>query len=207
MFNSIVEKLSIELNNPLPGEIAQFKMAPEGRRNFKNAEKTIQAAVLILLYPINEDVYTVFMKRPEYEGIHGGQISFPGGKYELSDPDYEYTALRETSEELGVSAETIKIIGKLSQLHIPVSGFNVHPYIGFTSNTPNWKPDPLEVTRVIETPLNLLADPNCIKNEMWNLHNTNLNVPFFNIGNEKIWGATAMITAELIDVYNNSLKL
>ena len=201
MFNSIVEKLSIELTKPLPGEIAQFKMAPEGRRNFKNAEKTTQAAVLILLYPKNDEVYTVFMKRPEYEGIHAGQISFPGGKYELTDPDYEYTALRETSEELGVPERTIKIIGKLTQLHIPVSGFNVHPYIGFTSKMPNWKPDPIEVTKVIETPLSLLADPSCIMNEIWNLHNTNLNVPFYNIGNEKIWGATAMILSEFIDIY------
>ena len=206
MFNSIIEKLSVELTKPLPGEIAQYKMAPEGRRNFKNAANTTQAAVLVLLYPINDEVYTVFMKRPEYEGMHSGQISFPGGKYELTDPDYEYTALRETSEELGVPAETIKVLGKLSPLHIPVSGFNVHPFIAYTENRPGWKPDEKEVTRVIELPLSYLANPKCIRHEIGKLHNTELNVPFYFADNEKIWGATAMITAELIEIYRTSFQ-
>jgi 8-oxo-dGTP pyrophosphatase MutT (NUDIX family) len=206
MFNSIIEKLSIELSNPLPGETAQFRMAPEGRNNFKYAEKTSLAAVLILLFPKNNELFTVFMKRPDYPGVHSGQISFPGGKYELSDANLEHTALRESFEELGIQINSVKIIGKLSPLHIPVSSFIVHPFIGYIENKPVWRPDEKEVSRVIELPLSYLSNPNCIKHEVWDLHNLKLNVPFYYADNEKIWGATAMITSEFLEIYTSSLK-
>ncbi len=176
-------------------------MAPRGIRNFTlNENPPISAAVLILIFPANSEPFTVFMKRNEYPGIHSGQISLPGGKFEETDANLQQTALRETSEELGILSEKIKLIGKLSPLFIPISRINVHPFIGFVDVKPKWKPDFNEVTYLIETSIKDLSSPLAVKSEIWQLHGNNLEVPFYLLYNEKIWGATAMIIAEFLEV-------
>lgn len=140
------------------------------------------------------------MKRPEYEGSHSGQISLPGGKIEINDTSLAHTALRETNEELGISEENIQILGNLTSLKIQVSGFEVNPFVGFLKVKPLWKPDPNEVKYLIETPVNTLLDPSTTMVENRNLHNKNIDVPFFYIRNEKIWGATAMILSEFVEI-------
>ena len=193
--------MSSELIKPLPGESAQLKMAPRGIHNFPNAIKNPSpAAVLLLLFPDKDIPYTVFIKRSEYQGAHSGQISLPGGKIEKSDATLEETALRETSEELGFFTKDIKILGKLSPLFIPVSGFNVHPFLGVIQNKPRWNPDKTEVTYIIETSVQELSSPKIIKSEQWQLHGTLREVPFYLIQNEKLWGATAMIVSEFLEI-------
>jgi 8-oxo-dGTP pyrophosphatase MutT (NUDIX family) len=186
---------------PLPGEPSQLGMAPKGIRNFpldKNIPKP--AAVLMLFYPVDGEPYTVLMKRSEYPGAHSGQISLPGGRIEALDADLKQTALRETSEELGISPDKINVIGKLTPMYIPVSGFDVHPFLGFTFEKPDWKPDLSEVSYLIELSVNELTSPGVVKYEMWQLHGNELEVPFYLIHNEKIWGATAMIIAEFLQI-------
>jgi 8-oxo-dGTP pyrophosphatase MutT (NUDIX family) len=186
---------------PLPGERAQNKMVPKGIRNFpQNDNPPSSAAVLLLIFPVNSEPYTVFIKRTEYPGVHSGQISLPGGRIEATDVDLQHTALRETSEELGISSDNIKIIGKLSPLFIPVSRFEVNPYVGYTNYKPDWKPDFNEVTYAIETSIKELSSPQVVKSEIWHIHGNNLNVPFYHVKNEKIWGATAMIIAEFLEM-------
>jgi 8-oxo-dGTP pyrophosphatase MutT (NUDIX family) len=184
----------------LPGQQAQLKMAPKGIRNVQVGSGLIPASVLILIYPVNDEPWTVCIKRNEYPGAHSGQISLPGGKKEPGDLNLEHTALRETSEELGIQAESIRILGKLSTLTITFSGFEVHPFVGMIDHKPEWNPDKDEVTYLIETPVKTLSSAKTIKHEMWHLREEMIKVPFFNVKNEKIWGATAMILSEFIEV-------
>ena len=119
------ELLNEEILKGLPGTKIQWKMASSTRmmKRFPGSagNDTKTAAVLILLYPYNKSIYTVFMQRPDYKGIHGGQISFPGGKTELSDKNIIQTAIREAHEETGVDPAKISYIGTLTPLFIAVS--------------------------------------------------------------------------------------
>jgi 8-oxo-dGTP pyrophosphatase MutT (NUDIX family) len=204
-FDRYIESIKDVFLKPLPGSHAQLLMAPSGRQNYKIPVKPDKAAVLLLLYPVNNEPYTVFIKRPEYPGPHSNQISFPGGKFEISDDYLQATAIRETIEELGNSLENIKIIGKLTPLQIPVSGFEVHPFVGTINYFPEWNPDQAEVSYVLETKVEELYNKATIKTENWNISGSERMVPFFNIKNEKIWGATAMILSEFI-VFTGSSK-
>jgi 8-oxo-dGTP pyrophosphatase MutT (NUDIX family) len=200
MFVDFIERLKTALQNPLPGEKAQFIMAPQGRINLPHSDKSVSAAVLILLYPVNEEPWIVFIKRPEYNGFHSGQISFPGGKVEKTDIGLENTALRETFEELGVPVKNVQLIGKLSPLHIPISSFDVQPFVGFTMKKPDWKPDNAEVTYPVESPLKEFLNPDKVLKEIWTLRNVQTEVPFYSIKGEKIWGATAMMMSEFLNL-------
>jgi 8-oxo-dGTP pyrophosphatase MutT (NUDIX family) len=144
-------------------------------------------------------VNLVFIKRNEYEGPHSGQVSFPGGAYEPGDSSILGTALRETREELGMS-EKIEIIGTLTQLHIPVSNFLVYPVVGWTHSRPAFEPDPTEVQYLIESPVGTLLDPSSRDSETIFRHGKEIVTPFYKTGNEKIWGATAMILSEFLQL-------
>jgi 8-oxo-dGTP pyrophosphatase MutT (NUDIX family) len=201
-FDCYIENLRKALQNPLPGIDAQFKMAPAGKPDFIIHGIPVKAAVLLLVYPVENKPYIVFMKRPEYDGIHSGQISFPGGKYEKIDNNLSNTAIRETIEELGDKLENVEIIGNLTPLIIPVSKYEVHPFIGIINYQPKWNTDPNEVSYLIEVSVDDLFRPESKKIETWNIQNINRDVPFYKVGNEKIWGATAMILSEFETFFN-----
>lgn len=205
MESNLKAKLSASLKETLPGEAAHLLMASTARDRIKHSGLKQFAAVIILLYPQNNETYTTFIKRPEYEGVHGGQIAFPGGKLEIHDLNLEHTAIRECREELGIR-EDMEILGSLSPLFIPVSGFEVHPYVAFTSKKPTWHPDPDEVEKVIELSINHLLNPTNKITEKWNLNGFIADVPIYRINDQyKIWGATAMITSEFLEVYKKAV--
>jgi 8-oxo-dGTP pyrophosphatase MutT (NUDIX family) len=158
------------------------------------------AAVMILLFIRDGSWHTVLMKRPEYAGAHSNQISLPGGKYEDSDADLEETALREIREEIGVDDSRIRILGKLSRLHIPVSGIEVLPVVGYYPESPDFQPDPSEVAHLIEVPLTDLLHPRNTREKFRTLMCKLVRVPYFQIGAEHVWGATAMILSEFLEV-------
>ena len=141
-FNSYIHQLSLALSQALPGREAQFLMEPLTRRvemeKQKNRKNAKLSAVLILLYPKDDKIYTAMIKRPVYNGVHSGQIAFPGGKKEDDDLNLSETALRETEEEIGVLRNSVEVIGQLSQLYIPPSNFNVQPVIAYTNNIPDF---------------------------------------------------------------------
>ena len=197
--DGFIDKLRLCLNKELPGPQSQSRMAPsirlENRHGFYR-----NAAVMILLYRKEESWQLVLMKRPEYAGAHSNQISLPGGIHEKSDPDMRATALRETREELGIDDSRIRLLGSLSKLHIPVSGIEVYPFVGVYSGSPVFDPDPSEVAYLIEVPLpDLLSGENAME-EIRTIHCKVVKVPYFSAGEEKIWGATAMILSEFLDV-------
>jgi len=195
-----VDQIKKQLQAPLPGKSIQMMMAPEARENWPEAKDPIQSAILILLYPKSDQLHTVFIKRPEYPGIHSGQISFPGGRYETIDKTMMDTAIREAAEEIGVPANEITIWGQLTQLYIPVSNYIVYPYVGYLPYHPSWIIDPVEVSFIIEASLEALSNPSIRKNEQWSFHNISRNVPFFAVQGHKIWGATAMILNEFLAI-------
>ena len=111
-----------------------------------------------------------------------------------------FTALRETEEEIGVDSSGIRILGRLSNLEIPVSGFDVIPYVGFYPGKINFRPDPTEVSYIIEVPLKDLTDPEIRKNEIRTIRCKFVKVPYFDIKDEKVWGATAMMLSEFLEL-------
>jgi 8-oxo-dGTP pyrophosphatase MutT (NUDIX family) len=183
----------------LPGEKAHLRMAPTFRGHFQHSSEPTQAAVLALLYPSGDKDTLVFIKRNEYDGPHSAQVSFPGGAWEEGDGSLENTALREAREELGIT-EKIDILGTLTPLHIPVSNFMVHPFLGWMERRPEFDPDPSEVQYVIEVGLRELLDPANCQREIIFHHNRQIEAPYYLAGKEKIWGATAMMLSEVLQL-------
>jgi 8-oxo-dGTP pyrophosphatase MutT (NUDIX family) len=187
------------LNQELPGAQAQQRMSPTFRGHIGSPGEPAEAAVLALIYPSGGKLHLVFIKRNEYDGPHSAQISFPGGAREAGDRSLEETAIRETREEVGISS-TIEVLGRLTPLHIPVSNFMVYPYVGWMKEAPVFHPDPTEVQYVIEVPLESLLDPANRDSERLFRHGISMEAPFYRTGKEKIWGATAMILSELLEL-------
>lgn len=200
MFSDFFELLKKELKKDLPGEKAQIKMAPIVRSHFKSKAKPRKAGVLILLYQKNEELYVVFIQRTDYNGPHSGQISFPGGKIEKEDKNIIETALRESNEEIGIDPNYVDIYGQLTPLHIPVSNFTVYPLIGIYKTTPEFIIDPNEVKYVIEVKLKDLLNPqNCTTKE-FRYGDLSFVAPIYSPDNLTIWGATAMILSEFLEI-------
>lgn len=186
----------------LPGTDVQWQMASSDRfvKNFPRipGEDARVAAVLVLFYPENGTVYTVLMQRPDYNGVHSGQISFPGGKKEPGDNDVIQTALREAHEETGIDPSKVIILGMLTPLYIPVSNMIVTPVTGWISEKPlsNYKSD--EVVFLIEADLKTLLDPSIIKSKPFEIRGELVDIKYFDYRGNTIWGATAMILHELL---------
>jgi 8-oxo-dGTP pyrophosphatase MutT (NUDIX family) len=195
-----LKRLKEELLNPLPGVEAQRRLSPPSRLIIQSDEPARKSAVLIMLYPMDGKLHTVFIKRQDYNGIHSGQVSLPGGMYKDSDNEFENTALRETWEETGVPSDKITLIGKLTSLHIPISGITVFPFVGVCKTRPEFKPDPFEVKYLIETSIEELQNPQNQKLKLMTIGDKEIEIPYFDIHNEHIWGATAMILAEFLEV-------
>lgn len=165
-----------------------------------------KAAVLLLLYPGVSDgeQQLVLIKRIDQNRAdhHRGQISLPGGRYEPLDEDLSFTALREANEEVGVHQHNVELIGSLTNLYVPVSNYLIHPYLGVTTEKPIFKAQPSEVSEIIETPLHLLQDPAVRKiGEILTPSQYVLkDVPYFDIFGHVVWGATAMILNEFLNL-------
>ncbi len=201
MFVKFIEQLKTRLLKPLPGEAVQFLMAPPARMHMKgiNPDKynPQKSAVLILLFPENDKLFTVLIERPIYEGVHSGQAAFPGGKFDKSDIDLKQTALRETYEEVGVPADKIEIIGKLTDLYINPSNFLVSPFIGFINKRPHFILNAYEVQKIITVDIFTLNDGS-IKSEKTITHSSGYKIktPCYEIDGLTVWGATAMMISE-----------
>jgi 8-oxo-dGTP pyrophosphatase MutT (NUDIX family) len=203
-----IEKLRTELLTNLPGVEAHLRLAPEIRKiDLKNGiepNHAMESAVLILLYPVDNRLHTVVILRNEYDGPHSGQISLPGGKYEESDIDFLFTAIRESQEEIGINPSDIEIVGQLSRFYVRPSNFIVYPFIAFQPSRPEFKPDPTEVQRIIEIDILKELNLNKIVNRTLTFkNNIQVNAPGFAVGGEFLWGATAMIMSELIHILDH----
>lgn len=196
--NTLLEKLKTHRKDDLPGKTAQNMMLakPWVNVSFPNtAEHAIPSAVLILLYPHKDDIHFILTERTNEVQHHKGQISLPGGSWENGEHLYE-TAIRETKEEIGVSAEKIKNICELTPLFVNVTGYMIHPFVGYTTKKPHIVPHPKEVNNVFTATISELLDPANLITELWTIRGISVDVPFFKFGKYKVWGATAMILSE-----------
>lgn len=189
------------LNLPnFDGRQAQMKMAPAGRNRMQpNPHKAPrQSAVLVLVYPeVGAGLHLFLTRRTEHLRGHSGQISFPGGRCDPDDPHLEYTALRETREELGISQDHIRVVGRLTSLWIPPSNYDVHPIVGTMTHKPPVVPSPDEVAEVLPLPLPQLLNPARKKHTTMYIANTAIDVPYYDVQGHVVWGATGMMLSEL----------
>lgn len=157
-----------------------------------------ESAVMMLLYEKNDILHTVFVQRPDYEGVHSGQIGFPGGKREPSDNTLLFTALRETLEEVGVMIHPHEVIGQLSELYIPPSNFLVQPFVAWLDEAPAFVPDEREVRELLEEPvLPFLQDNALVKKSIYlPVYKVTVESPAYEVSGRTLWGATAMMMRE-----------
>jgi 8-oxo-dGTP pyrophosphatase MutT (NUDIX family) len=204
-YQIFLKNIEKELVFKLHGEKSQLKMAPLNRqeqmKKIKNTSQGKPSSVLILFYPFEGEIFVPFIRRPKYDGVHSGQIALPGGKKEKEDLSAEETALREANEEVGIEPDKTTIIGRLSPLYIPPSNFNVMPVVAFVDQRPDFIIDKNEVEYLLEFKFKDLLNKNNNVERQINLGNgLQAQVPCFDIGGQIIWGATAMIVNELVDI-------
>lgn len=199
---AFLERIRKAFLKELPGTDAHQLLTP-GKRSLSrlevpDIEEYRDSAVAIVCFPIDDEVHSILIQRPNYNGTHGGQISFPGGKMEVTDQTIEYTARRETQEEIGWKLNESNCLGKLTELFIPVSKFSVQPFLYYTESIQTFIPDEREVDEIIQFPVAKLQEDHIIKSTTIRL-STGINmkgVPYFDIENRIVWGATAIILSE-----------
>jgi len=177
-------------------------MAPRFRGNYAGAPPTARnASVLALLYPIDNRLHLLYIQRTSpANDRHAGQISFPGGSAEAEDATATITALREAEEEVGIPREKVEIFGALTPLYVPVSNFLVAPFVGFSAERPTLIPQASEVARTLELPFAdfLTQEARQVGERKLTNGMTLKDTPYWAVQGEEIWGATAMMTAELV---------
>jgi 8-oxo-dGTP pyrophosphatase MutT (NUDIX family) len=203
-FKKFTKALKNRLKDPLPGNDAHMKMASMVRtnelKNIANSSNAILSSVLILLYRDRYTMKTIFILRQSYDGVHSGQVSFPGGRKEETDVSLLDTALREANEEVNVDPSKVEILGTLSEMYIPPSNYLVLPVIGYQDFPPEFIPEKSEVAEIIETDLSFLFDKNLLKETLLDVKGYKIQAPYFDIDGHIVWGATAMILSELKEV-------
>jgi 8-oxo-dGTP pyrophosphatase MutT (NUDIX family) len=191
------------LKSPLPGRKAQVKMAPgQGELYYEVPDSHNVACVLALLFPRNSEWHIAFIERNSHKNDkHSGQISFPGGKMEVSDSSHSFCALRETEEEIGIDKSDIKILAKLTELFVFVSKYNVHPFVGDCEVEPNFVPQASEVKKIIEVPVTHFTSGEYLSRKDIHVRNIVIkDVPFYKLNGHVLWGATAMMMSELTEI-------
>lgn len=198
--SQIIKKLHKRLTSPLPGWDAHSLMASDVHRKIRSsplADARV-AGVLILLFPKEDMLHFPLILRPQYQGVHSGQMALPGGKVEPGDMDIMQTAIRETEEEIGVTVDRSQVLGKLTDLYIPPSNIIVTPVVAFSETEPVYMPDPAEVAGTVNISLEELFDiQNQMKTEVTIIGGKVMEVPAFQLQQKIVWGATAMILSEL----------
>ena len=190
---------------------AHSYMQPSFRGTFPSTDNPKESAVLLLIFERNNQPVLVFTKRTENPADkHSGQISFPGGSKEITDIHLQQTAIRETFEEIGIQCNESNIVFELSSLHIPISNFIVHPFVAILPQAPNnYILQESEVGEILEIPISHLLQASTKKTKILTLNNQDITIPYYEYNTHHIWGATGMISAELLDIivnYNDYYK-
>jgi len=199
-FDQVIALLEQRLARELPGAPAQDRLAPIPRRNWPpgfNPARVRRAAGLLLLFPDHEQAHIVLTVRADSLGRHSGQVSLPGGVVDPGET-YEQAALREAHEEVGLPAGAARVLGALTPIDIPVSGFRLHPIVAAASARPALTPSDGEVARILYVPIEDLLDVGHLRAVERVRDGIALTVPAFHVAGAEIWGATAMVLAEFL---------
>ncbi len=199
--------LKSRLAGKLPGISAQWKMAPLGeeKRLARLPERALyhKNAVLLLLTQIagDDSCRILLTLRSRHMPTHKGQICLPGGKIKAGESEVD-AAIRETHEEVGITPDQFEVVGKLTDLYIPNSRNCLYPIVACTGKLPATRPDRREVEEAFFTGLDELDDPSALKKGNWIIREKEFQVPFWQIHKTTpLWGATAMILSELLELY------
>ena len=201
-FQRFITQLKITIKKDLPGEESHQKMRVIYDQSIElpfSKINSIPAAVLILLYLADNEIYFFLTKRTDELKHHKGQISLPGGTQEGNEKLID-TALRETQEEIGINKTSISIIGTITPLFVPVTGFMIYPFIGYSLNKLNPKPDPVEVATIFSVNISDLLNKENRTTEQRNIRGYDVQVPYFKLNDYQVWGATSMILSEFRDL-------
>jgi 8-oxo-dGTP pyrophosphatase MutT (NUDIX family) len=201
-FSGLVDDLTIALAKPLPAGDAHVLMAPRPRRQWPDGfgpHNARHAAGLLLTFPFAGRAHIVLTQRADTLGRHGGQISLPGGVIEPGEA-FEHAALREAHEEIAVNPADVRVLGGLTPIDIPVSGFRLHPVVGVSERRPDFAAADGEVARVVDVAVEDLMAPEAMVLATRKRDGHEIAVPAFSVAGVEIWGATAMILAEFLVV-------
>jgi len=175
-------------------------MAPRPRRLWVPGHVPADArpaAALALVYPQGANAALLLTVRGSHLATHRGQVALPGGSVEPGE-SFESAALREAAEEVGLAPFVATPRLRLTPLHIPVSGYALHPIVATATSAPDVRPCEREVHRIVEVALGDLASGALLRFERVERESASLEVPYFEVDGEKLWGATAMVVAELL---------
>ncbi len=201
-FSERISALRNITTNNLPGEQAHSDLMPVNRpfssQVKMNAQDFRQSAVAMVLYEDGNELMSLLIQRPFYEGVHSRQIAFPGGKRDPEDPNIEFTARRECMEEVAIPMEDLSLLGRLTDVYIPTSKFIVSPHLFAVDSLPDLIPDEREVDEIIPFNVSRLLEADSINYTDMNFGNgfKQKNVPYFAIEDKIVWGATGMILSE-----------
>ncbi len=210
-FDAFAEALSARLRRPLPGTAAQLQMAPAYRMKPEDArvggKSCREAGVLALFFPLEGGPHAgqpalVLTVRRDHLPDHPGQISFPGGQREAGEA-LQATALREAKEEVALDPAEAEVLGALTPLYIPPSNFCVHPFVAVAREAPALRPTDAEVGQILRVPLAHLLRPATRRRAPRTLRGQTVEVPFFDAEGQTVWGATAMMLAELLALFSD----
>ena len=199
-FDAVIARLAAGLKAPLPGPAAQALLAPQPRRRWPagfNPASIRDAAGLLLVFPVGGRPHIVLTLRADTLGRHSGQVSLPGGVVEPGET-FEQAALREAHEEIGLPPAAARVIGLLTPLDIPVSGFRLHPVVATMARRPALRPADGEVAAILEVAVKDLLGQRQLVTAERERDGRRIAVPALRAGRYEIWGATAMVLAEFL---------
>jgi 8-oxo-dGTP pyrophosphatase MutT (NUDIX family) len=170
------------------------------RQHIIDAE-LVPSAVLVPIYYKQGQYYILFIKRTERVREHKGQISFPGGACQEDDGTLVDTALRECAEEIGLMAEEVEVLGELDDIPTETSSYIISPFIGLIPWPYQFKVDGWETEEIIEVPISALMDKDCLRQETEIIGGRAVTSYFYHYQGRVIWGATAGILHQFLDIF------
>ncbi|MEW6347931.1 MAG: CoA pyrophosphatase [Thermodesulfobacteriota bacterium] len=192
------------LGNSIRGQDGPKECVPslEGRigeilsgrdKKILSREGVVTAAVLVPLFRKRTGYHVLLTKRSEHVEHHKGEISFPGGKLDDTDPDLISCALRETQEEIGVDPSDVRVLGELDDVYTFATGFLVVPFVGVIPHPYAFTANKREIAEVLAVPLHVFFDPSRKREGLWDWHGRSVRMVFYSWNGHTIWGATARI--------------